>query len=315
LLKSGNLVRASIQYNFQSDTGWIRDLSLTDAERSRLTIVPLDIRDANLVEDAIKGMDKVVNLAALIGIPYSYMAVESYIQTNLIGTLNVLNASRKHSIRKVIQTSTSEVFGSAQYVPMDEGHPLNAQSPYAATKIASDHLALSYFHSFEVPVTIIRPFNTFGPRQSLRAVIPSIIRQFLTGNKNIFLGDISTTRDFTYVDDTVSGFVKALDSENCIGRQINLGTGIEVSVRQIVDEVAALSGKSDFKIRNDSFRNRPATSEVRRLCADNSLAGELLSWSPNFNGFEGFQKGLKKTFDWFQSNENLAKYPETSFNQ
>jgi NAD dependent epimerase/dehydratase len=315
LLRAGNQVRASVQYNFQSQIGWLQDLALTETERDRLTIVPLDIRDANLVEEAIQGMDQVVNLAALIGIPYSYTAVESYVQTNIIGTLNILNASRKHAIGKVIQTSTSEVFGTAQYVPMDEDHPLNAQSPYAATKIASDQLALSYFHSFELPVGIIRPFNTFGPRQSLRAVIPSVIRQFLETKSEIYLGDLAATRDFTYVDDTVLGFIKALDSDNCIGRQINLGTGFEVSVKQIVEEVAKISGKADYVVKNDDSRGRPQKSEVRRLCSDNSLAKELLAWSPKLTGLEGFQNGLKETFHWFRSGENLEKFPESSFKQ
>ncbi len=304
-----------MQYNFQSNIGWLQDLSITEDERNRLTIVPLDIRDANLVDEAIKGMDQVINLAALIGIPYSYTAVESYVQTNIIGTLNVLNASRKHSVGKVIQISTSEVFGSAQYVPMDEGHPLNAQSPYAATKIASDQLALSYFHSFELPVTIIRPFNTFGPRQSLRAVIPSIIRQFLDARDVIQLGDVTATRDFTYVDDTVSGIVKALDSEDCVGRHINLGTGFELTIGQIVEEVAKLSGKLDYQVNNEHTRNRPPKSEVRRLCSDNFLAKELMGWSPKSVGLEGFRDGLKKTFKWFSAKENLTKFPESTFKQ
>ena len=290
-------------------------MAITPEEQSRLTIVPLDIRDAKLVDNAIQGMDQVVNLAALIGIPYSYTAVDSYIQTNVVGSLNVLNASLNHSVQKVIQTSTSEVYGTAQYVPMDENHPIHPQSPYAATKVASDQLALAYFHSFELPVTIIRPFNTFGPRQSLRAVIPSIIRQFLEEKEEISLGDISTTRDFTYVEDTVTGFVKALGSESCIGKQINLGTGLEVSISQIVDQIAQISGKSNYQVKNDYSRNRPDSSEVRRLCSDNSLASKLLSWSPRFSGFEGLHLGLKKTFEWFQSDENLAKFPDTNFKQ
>jgi dTDP-glucose 4,6-dehydratase len=255
-----------------------------------------DIRDSNCVREAIAGMDVVFHLAALIGIPYSYQAPQSYLHTNVEGTLNVLQAARELGTKRVVCTSTSEVYGTARYVRMDEEHPLQGQSPYSASKIAADKLAESYYLSFGLPVTVARPFNTYGPRQSARAVIPTIISQALLGSE-IRLGSVAPTRDFNFVSDTVEGFVSTLSSEQAVGQVINFGTGKEVRIGELVCIIGGLLGK-DLKVQTEDQRVRPNASEVGRLCADSAKARNLLGWGPRV----ALQDGLRQTIDWIQPN-------------
>jgi dTDP-glucose 4,6-dehydratase len=259
----------------------------------------------------IKGVDQILHLAALIAIPFSYKAPSSYIETNISGTLNILQAARDFNL-PVIHTSTSEVYGTAQYVPIDEAHPLQGQSPYSASKIGADQIAMSYFFSYDLPVKIIRPFNTYGPRQSLRAVIPTIITQLLRGETNLRLGATTPTRDFNYIDDTVDGFVSALERPKGIGEVINIGGGFDISIG---DTAAMIAEELNLpiKIISDDMRYRPKNSEVHRLLADNSKARKLLSWEPSYGSIEGFRLGLRKTIDWFSQPENLSRYPSTEY--
>jgi dTDP-glucose 4,6-dehydratase len=259
-----------------------------------------DVRDSHCVREAMAGMDVVFHLAALIGIPYSYRAAQSYLHTNVEGTLNVLQAARELGAKRVVCTSTSEVYGTAKYVPMDEEHPLKGQSPYSASKIAADKLAESYYLSFGIPVTIARPFNTYGPRQSARAVIPTIITQALTGSE-IRLGSLAPTRDFNFVSDTVEGFVSTMSSEQAIGQVINFGTGKEISIRELVSTVSRLLGKT-LHIKSDEQRLRPENSEVDRLCANAAKARDLLGWEPAVT----LEQGLLQTKGWIQ--ENLQSF-------
>jgi dTDP-glucose 4,6-dehydratase len=259
-----------------------------------------DVRDSNCVREAMAGIDVVFHLAALIGIPYSYRAVQSYLHTNVEGTLNVLQAARELRAKRIVCTSTSEVYGTAKYVPMDEEHPLKGQSPYSASKIAADKLAESYHLSFGIPVTIARPFNTYGPRQSARAVIPTIISQALTGSE-IRLGSLAPTRDFNFVSDTVEGFVSTMSSEQAIGQVINFGTGKEVSIKELVSTVSRLLGKT-LHIKTEEQRLRPENSEVDRLCANAAKARDLLGWEPAIT----LEQGLLQTKGWIQ--ENLQSF-------
>lgn len=305
LVAKGHRVKAFVQYNSFNSWGW-----LDYTKKSILNEIEIfsgDIRDPFGVKNAMSTCTKVAHLAALIGIPYSYHSPDSYVQTNVNGTLNVIQAARELNIQKVIHTSTSEVYGTAQYVPIDEKHPLQPQSPYSATKIAADQLALSYYYAFQLPVTIIRPFNTFGPRQSARAVIPTIITQLLTGRTDIKLGATTPTRDFTYVEDTVEAFAKALNVEGIEGKTINLGVNCEISIGDLVKEIAHLMQK-DVRIICDDERLRPSKSEVERLWSNNTLAKALLGWEPKKMGLEGLQAGLKNTIDWLSKEDNLALY-------
>ena len=305
LVRSGHEVRAMALYNSFDQRGWLDDV---DAELLDLVDIHVgDVRDSHSVLTAMRGVDAVCHLAALIGIPYSYVAPESYLDTNIRGTLNVLQAARHLDVKRVIHTSTSEVYGTAQFVPITEGHPLMGQSPYSASKIAADQMAWSYWSSFDLPVTIIRPFNTYGPRQSTRAVIPTIITQVAAGHREIKLGDTSTTRDFSFVEDTARGFLDALESKASSGQTINLGSGFEVSISDVVIEIGRLMGH-ELTISQEGERVRPERSEVLRLLADNSLARKVLAWEPKYGDLDGFRRGLQRTISWFSEPENLAKY-------
>jgi len=256
---------------------------------------------------AVSGCDAVIHLAALIAIPHSYVAPASYVETNVMGTVNLLQAARAAGVSRFVHTSTSEVYGSAQYVPIDERHPLVGQSPYAASKIAADQFALSFHASFGLPVVVVRPFNTYGPRQSARAVIPAVISQIAAGKTRIELGATSPTRDFTFVDDTVAGFIAALDSTDCLGATINLGTGYEISIDSLVTRIGEVM-RIEVDVVCSSQRLRPAHSEVERLCSDNSLAARLLGWRPILTGHDGLSEGLRRTVHWFTDGANLALY-------
>jgi NAD dependent epimerase/dehydratase len=305
LVRRGDRVRAFVLYNSFNHRGWLDHLDA--AILTELEIVPGDIRDAERVRDALRGCAVVHHLAALIPIPYSYLAPASYIDTNVTGTLNVLQAARSLGVRKLVQTSTSEVYGTARFVPITEDHPLHAQSPYAASKIAADQLALSFKASFGLPVAIIRPFNTFGPRQSIRAVIPTVIVQALSGAQRIRLGATHATRDFTFVEDTVAGFLAVADSDRAIGEVINIGSDCEIRVDAVVEAVGRAVGRT-LKIERDPERERPPTSEVERLRADNRKARDLLGWRPAHGGEAGFARAIATTTAWFAEALAAGRY-------
>ena len=301
LVESGYEVKAFVQYNSFNSWGWLDKIS--ERTKKEIEVFSGDVRDPFGVKKAMTSCHAVMHLAALIGIPYSYHSPENYLETNVKGTLNIVQAARELGIEKVIHTSTSEVYGSAKYVPIDEAHPLQPQSPYSATKIAADQIALSYYNAFNLPVTIIRPFNTYGPRQSLRAVIPTIITQLLNNAKEIQLGDVTPTRDFTYVTDTAKAFICALTAEQIEGQTINLGINYDISIGHLCDLICDLMGKK-IKVTLDAQRIRPEKSEVMRLCSDNSKAKELLNWQPNYTNIDGLKAGLEKTIEWFSNPEN-----------
>jgi NAD dependent epimerase/dehydratase len=305
IVMGGAEVRAFAFYNSFGHNGWL-DYLPSDI-RSAIEVVAGDIRDSGAVRRAMAGRDTVFHLAALIGIPYSYFAPESYVDTNIKGTLNVLEAARDLGTARVVCTSTSEVYGSAQFVPITEEHPLVAQSPYAATKIAADQLALSFFRSFELPVSIARPFNTYGPRQSLRAVIPNIIAQIASGKRQIHLGALTPTRDFNFVTDTAAGLVAVAESPETVGQVVNLGSSHEISVGDVAQLIADVMGVA-IEIQCDSERLRPKDSEVERLCASNEKARRLLRWRPEFAARDGLRRGLSKTASWFLQPDNLSQY-------
>lgn len=311
LVRKGFDVRAMVHYNSANSFGWL-DHSASDI-RSSTDVFAGDIRDPHGVRRAMSGCDAVLHLAALIGIPYSYHSPDTYIDTNVKGTLNVLQAARELGVSRVVHTSTSEVYGSAQYVPIDERHPEVGQSPYSASKIGADQLAFSFYSSFNVPVVIARPFNTYGPRQSARAVIPTIITQLVNGNRSIKLGALHPTRDFNYVDDTVRGFISALESDAGAGEVVNFGSGFEISVGDTAQLIAETLGV-EVMIESDDDRLRPPKSEVERLWADNSKAKELFGWSPQYGGRDGFGRGLKETADWFAQKSNFAHYKAELYN-
>jgi len=298
LVEMGCEVKAFVKYNFQNDWGWLEHSEVKDD----LEIYTGDIRDYDAVYDAAKDVDVIFHLAALIGIPYSYISPLAYIKTNVEGTYNVLQSARQHNLDRVIVTSTSETYGSAQYVPIDEEHPMVGQSPYSASKIGADQLAISYHRSFGMPVTIARPFNTYGPRQSARAIIPTIITQILNGQKEIKLGNLSPTRDFNYVKDTANGFIALAESKETIGEITNIGSNFEISMRDTVDLIVKLTGE-DVKIVTDQKRVRPDKSEVDRLYCDNTKIKELTSWKPEYS----LEEGLKETIDWFADNMKFYK--------
>lgn len=305
LVRDGHDVTALVIYNSLDSWGW---LDTIPAEiLSKINVVAGDVRDPAQMMSLVKGQDAVLHLAALIAIPFSYVAPDLYVQTNIQGTLNLLNAARHWGTSRFIHTSTSEVYGTARYVPIDEAHPLQGQSPYSASKIAADQMVFSYYSSFELPALTVRPFNTFGPRQSARAVIPTIISQLAAGKQEISLGSLDPTRDFTYVSDTVGGFLAALKSEGGLGETVNLGTGYEITVGDTFATIANLMGSS-AQIVNDSQRLRPAGSEVERLLSDNSKAKRIFGWEPELAGQEGLEKGLSRTIDWFTQPENLSRY-------
>jgi NAD dependent epimerase/dehydratase len=311
LVRDGYEVRAFCQYNSFNSLGWL-DHCQIDAQKD-FQVFSGDVRDPHGVKRAMTGCEAVLHLAALIAIPYSYHSPDTYVDTNVKGTLNVLQAARELGVERFIQTSTSEVYGSAQFVPITELHPLQGQSPYSATKIAADQLAYSFFTSFKTPVVILRPFNTYGPRQSARAVIPSIISQIASGQRRIKLGAVTPTRDFNYVSDTVRGFTAALKSDSGLGEVVNLGSNFEVSVGETVALIAEIMS-TEVEIETDEQRMRPVKSEVERLWADNTKAKSLFDWSPQYGGRDGFRKGLAETIEWFLDSNNLEKYKASNYN-
>lgn len=310
LVARGHSVRALAQYNSFGTWGWLDNLP--DDIRSGLDVRLGDIRDPFFVRDATDGADVVLHLAALIGIPYSYVAPQSYIDTNVSGTLNVLEAARWHETPRVIHTSTSEVYGTAQFVPITEQHPLNAQSPYAASKVAADQLALSYARSFETPAVIIRPFNTYGPRQSARAVIPTIITQALDGLEPIRLGSLSPTRDFNFVLDTAAGFADVAEHDAGVGEVFNLGSNFEISIADTVAAVGSAVGR-DLEVETDDTRVRPRDSEVERLWADATKANDTFGWHPAYGGLDGFRRGIAETVEWFADPRNRVSYRSATY--
>ena len=310
LVKLGHKVKCIVLYNSFNDYGWLDHIDKNI--RKEIEICFGDIRDQSFVKKSMKKCDVVIHLAALIGIPYSYISPRSYVETNVMGTLNILQTVKELDISKLIHTSTSEVYGSAKFIPITEKHPLNGQSPYSASKIAADHLANSFYLSFNTPVVTLRPFNTYGPRQSLRAIIPTIICQNLTGLKTIKLGTLKTTRDFTYISDTISAFIKAIKSKNAIGKTINIGTGYEVSIKKISEIIMKTTNKK-LKIISEKERTRPNKSEVNRLCCSNQLAKKVLNWKPSYTGLKGLEKGICETIKWFGKSENLKKYKTKDF--
>ncbi len=305
LVKRGHDVRAFVFYNSFNSWGWL-DESHSEVKKS-LDVFSGDVRDPYGVKAAMKGCDVVLHLAALIGIPYSYQAPDNYVDTNVKGTLNILQAARELGVQKVVHTSTSEVYGTARFVPITEEHPLQAQSPYAATKIGADQIALSFYAAFNLPVAIIRPFNTYGPRQSSRAVIPTIITQIANERRTIQLGATQPTRDFSYITDTVKGFIAVAESDRSVGEVINIGSNFEISIQELAE---LISDRMNAKIRiqSEEKRLRPKASEVERLRADNSKAKKLTGWQPEYQGKAGLKKGLDQTIRWFTHPENLSRH-------
>jgi len=309
LVRAGYEVRAFVLYNSFNSWGWL-DHCGADI-KGQFEVFAGDIRDPGGVRVATRNRDAVLHLAALIAIPYSYHSPDTYVDTNVKGTLNVLQAARESNLQQLIHTSTSEVYGTARFVPITEDHPLQGQSPYAATKIGADQLAMSFYSSFGTPVTIIRPFNTYGPRQSARAVIPTIITQIASGVRTIKLGALHPTRDFNYVADTVGGFLAALRTAGGIGQVINLGSNFEISIGEAARAIAQVM-RADIDIVTDEQRLRPENSEVERLWASNDKARQILNWQPRYGGMEGFQRGLSETVTWFVESANLRSYrPDT----
>lgn len=311
LVREGHHVRAFVLYNSCNSWGWL-DSCAPDVV-GQFDVFSGDIRDPHGVRTAIQDCDVVLHLASLIGIPYSYHSPDTYVDTNIKGTLNVLQAAKDLGVEQVIHTSTSEVYGSAQFVPITELHPLQGQSPYSASKIGADQMALAFHRSFGTPVTVIRPFNTYGPRQSARAVIPTVITQLASGGGPVRLGSVHPTRDFSFVSDTVNGFVSAIGGKNTFGQVINLGSGFEISIEVTVQMIAEIMGVT-IEIHTQDDRVRPRLSEVDRLWADNRKAKELLGWQPAYGGIKGFKRGLEESVAWFSEPENLAHYKADVYN-
>ena len=307
VLEQGGKVKAFVYYNSFNSFGWLDTFQLDVLQK--IEVVSGDIRDKGFVQESMQGCDMVFHLAALIGIPYSYHAPDSYVDTNIKGTLNVLSAAQKLSLERVLVTSTSEVYGTAQYIPINEKHPYQGQSPYSATKIGADRLAESFFTSFDLPVTIVRPFNTFGPRQSARAIIPSIITQILSGSKELHLGNLTPTRDLNYVKDVVKAFVEISKCNDAIGEEINICNGKEISMRELVDVIVE-SLEADVIISIEDERLRPSKSEVDRLLGDNSKILLMTNWKPQIS----LSEGLMNTIKWLKQPENLSKYKALNYN-
>ncbi len=307
LIDEGCNVEAFTYYNSFNSWGWID--TFPGDKGKNIEVFTGDIRDPNGVRTAVKGVDIIFHLAALIAIPFSYHSPDSYIDTNVKGTLNILQACRDYNIERVIVTSTSEVYGTAQYVPINEKHPLQGQSPYSASKIGADKIAESFYRSFGTPVVIARPFNTYGPRQSARAVIPTIISQLLNGNKNILLGSIHPTRDFNYVKDICKGFIYLSQSDEAVGKEVNIGSGSEISIDSLAKLLMELTG-TDAEIISQDNRKRPDKSEVERLVCDNDLIKEITEWKPETS----LRAGLINTIEWFKYKENLKRYKNGIYN-
>ena len=311
LVREGYSVRAFVMYNSFNSWGWL-DQASAEIKKS-IEVFAGDIRDPHGVKAAMRDCDAVLHLAALIAIPYSYTSPDTYIDTNVKGTLNVLQAARELGVKRVIHTSTSEVYGTARFVPITEEHPLQGQSPYSASKIGADQLAYSFYSSFDLPVVIARPFNTYGPRQSARAVIPTVITQIANGAKQLKLGAITPTRDFSYVQDTVDAFIATLVSDAGLGEVVNFGSNFEISIADVVRLIAEkMNAKVD--ITSDIVRIRPENSEVERLWADNSKVRDLFGWSPKYAGRDGLARGLQETINWFTQPENLQRYKSDIYN-
>lgn len=305
LVAKGCKVRALSYYNSFNDWGWLENIDCLD----QIEVVSGDVRDPFYCKEITKGIDVVFHLAALIAIPYSYVAPDSYVDTNIKGTLNICQAALDNGCEKIIHTSTSEVYGTAKYIPIDEVHPLQAQSPYSASKIGADSMAISYYNSFELPIVIARPFNTYGPRQSARAVIPTIISQIAVGKSEILVGDLSPTRDFNFVKDTCRGFVALAESDKVLGETVNIGSNFEISIKDTFELIKELMN-SDVKFTVDPERIRPGKSEVFRLWGDNSKINTLTDFKPEYD----IKKGLIETIKWFTIEENLRKYKTNIYN-
>lgn len=311
LVALGANVRAFVYYNSFNSWGWLDEAN--EELRRQLDVFAGDIRDPYGVRQAMKDCDVVMHLAALIAIPYSYHSPETYVDTNIKGTLNIVQAARDLGVERVVHTSTSEVYGTARFVPITEEHPLQGQSPYSASKIGADQIAQSFHLSFDTPVTTIRPFNTYGPRQSARAVIPTIITQIASGAEQIKLGALTPTRDFNYVRDTVRGFVAVAECDAAVGQVVNVGSNYEISIGDTARLIAELMGRR-VEFTSDEQRLRPAGSEVERLWANNSRALHLAGWSPEYQGIEGLRRGLAETIEWFTKSENLCRYKAGVYN-
>ncbi len=305
LVSEGKNITSLVYYNSFNHWGWLENVNC----KNDINVILGDIRDYDFCKKITKNQDVVINLAALIAIPYSYQAVSSYVETNINGTLNLCQAARENSVSQLITISTSEVYGSANYVPIDESHPTKPQSPYSASKIAADAIAMSFFNSFDLPLTIARPFNTYGPRQSARAIIPTIITQILSGNEELKLGDINPKRDFTYVEDTCEGIALLIGEKKTFGEIINIGSNNEYSIQDIINLIKEIMAK-DIKIIRDNQRVRPQKSEVMRLKCDNTKLIELTGFSPSID----IKEGLKRTINWLSIDENLAKYKTNIYN-
>ena len=305
LVREGYSVKALSQYNSFNHWGWLEDISCLD----QIEVLCGDVRDPHYCKEITKNVDAVFHLAALIAIPYSYIAPDSYVDTNVRGTLNICQAALENGVERLVHTSTSEVYGTAQYVPIDELHPLQAQSPYSASKIGADAMAMSFYNAFELPLTTVRPFNTYGPRQSNRAVIPTIISQIAKGMTQIKLGDVSPTRDFNYVADTCRGFLELALCDNAIGEVVNIGSNFEISVGDTLHLIKEIMG-SNVEFLTDEERLRPEKSEVFRLWCDNSKINSLTGFKPEFS----IRDGLQTTIDWFSKAENLSRYKANIYN-
>jgi NAD dependent epimerase/dehydratase len=310
-VRAGYEVRAFVFYNSFNSWGWLDDCA-SDV-KGRFEVFAGDIRDPHCVRVAMKGCDAVLHLAALIAIPYSYHSPDTYVETNIRGTLNVVQAACDLGVGKVVHTSTSEVYGTARFVPITEDHPLQGQSPYSASKIGADQIAMSFYTSFGTPVVILRPFNTYGPRQSTRAVIPTIIAQIVQGACQIRLGAVHPTRDFNYIADISSAFLRALASDRGVGEVANIGSNFEISIGDTARLIAEIMS-ADIEIVVDDRRLRPARSEVERLWASNDKAREIFGWQPQYGGRDGFQRGLSETIAWFREPAHLAWYKSDTYN-
>lgn len=304
LLEEGYKVRALSQYNSFNNWGWLEGIN-----HPNLEVVTGDVRDPHYCKHISRDVDTIFHLAALIAIPYSYIAPDSYVDTNIKGTLNICQAAKENGVRRVLVTSTSEVYGTARYVPIDEKHPKQPQSPYSATKIGADAMAMSFYNAFELPVVIVRPFNTYGPRQSARAIIPTIITQIANGATEIKLGDLTPTRDFNFVKDTCRGFIEIANCDEAVGQEINICSNYEISMRETLNLIADIMGK-DVKFIEDSQRLRPKNSEVFRLWGDNTKIKNLTGFEPRYD----IRRGLEETIKWFTNNENLKKYKSNIYN-
>ena len=311
LVRLGCEVRAFVLYNSFNSWGWL-DSCAPDVA-GKFEVFAGDIRDPHGVKKAMQSCDTVLHLAALIAIPYSYHSPDTYVDTNIKGTLNVVQAARELDVRKVVNTSTSEVYGTARFIPITEEHPLQGQSPYSATKIGADQIAMSFYNAFDTPVSTIRPFNTYGPRQSARAIIPTVITQIASGERKIKLGALHPTRDFNFVMDTVRGFIAIAESDKSLGEVINIGSNFEISIGDTVQMIAEVMGV-EIEIETEQARLRPEKSEVDRLWADNSKAKHLTGWEPAYGGREGFKRGLAETVAWFTNPNNLRSYKANIYN-